>query len=273
MEITYLGSAAAEGIPALFCRCSICEEARRLGGKNIRTRLQALIDRSILIDYSADTMMHCQAQRFNLIDLDALVITHSHQDHWYPEDLLLRKPPYGWGIEAPLPVYGNTAVARKLAALEQVGEQSSVQPVTMIEVRAFEPFKVGCYTITALPATHDRREECFVYLVETDRARLLYAHDTGLLPQKSEEYLKGIYLNVVSMDCTMGSLKDGKNHMGLQDTQQFIQRLQAIGCIDENTQCVIAHFSHNGGLLHHELEERTKSWNYIVAFDGMSISC
>ncbi len=29
MKIKYLGTGAAEGIPALFCRCAICNEARK----------------------------------------------------------------------------------------------------------------------------------------------------------------------------------------------------------------------------------------------------
>ena len=44
MEFTYLGTAAAEGWPAVFCRCKYCLEAQRLGGKNIRTRSQAIIN-------------------------------------------------------------------------------------------------------------------------------------------------------------------------------------------------------------------------------------
>lgn len=48
MKIKYLGTAAAEGIPALFCRCDICKEARKRGGREIRTRSQAIIDEKLL---------------------------------------------------------------------------------------------------------------------------------------------------------------------------------------------------------------------------------
>ena len=44
MKIKYLGTAAAEGIPAIFCECANCKRPRMLGGKNIRTRSQAIID-------------------------------------------------------------------------------------------------------------------------------------------------------------------------------------------------------------------------------------
>ena len=62
MKLTYLGTAAAEGFPALFCNCPYCEEARRLGGKNIRTRSQSLINDDLLIDFPADTYHHLLLQ-------------------------------------------------------------------------------------------------------------------------------------------------------------------------------------------------------------------
>ena len=55
MKIKFLGTAAAEGIPALFCDCRVCQNARRVGGKEIKTRSQAIVDDKILIDFPADT--------------------------------------------------------------------------------------------------------------------------------------------------------------------------------------------------------------------------
>lgn len=58
MQLQYLGTAAAEGFPGMFCSCAACERARKAGGKNIRTRSQAVIDDSLLIDFPADTYHH-----------------------------------------------------------------------------------------------------------------------------------------------------------------------------------------------------------------------
>jgi len=44
MEIQYLGTAAAEGFPALFCDCETCKKARNTGGKDVRTRTQSIVD-------------------------------------------------------------------------------------------------------------------------------------------------------------------------------------------------------------------------------------
>ena len=55
MQFQYLGTAAAEGWPAVFCRCKYCLEAQRLGGKNIRTRSQAIVNDDLLLDLPPDT--------------------------------------------------------------------------------------------------------------------------------------------------------------------------------------------------------------------------
>ncbi len=58
MKIRYLGTAAAEGIPAIFCDCEVCRKSRELGGRNFRTRSQAIIDDTLLIDFPSDTYAH-----------------------------------------------------------------------------------------------------------------------------------------------------------------------------------------------------------------------
>lgn len=42
----------------MFCECAVCERARRSGGRNIRTRSQAIVDEDLLIDFPADAYLH-----------------------------------------------------------------------------------------------------------------------------------------------------------------------------------------------------------------------
>ena len=94
MDITYLGTSAAEGFPAIFCNCSYCNEARRLGGKNVRTRSQALINQNLLIDFPADTYAHFLQNGIRGDAIEYLLFTHAHMDHFYSEDLFLREGCY-----------------------------------------------------------------------------------------------------------------------------------------------------------------------------------
>ena len=76
MEIQYLGTAAAEGWPALFCNCEICKKAAIKRGKNIRTRSQAIIDKKILIDFPQDSYMHMLQYGIDMPNIQTLLITH-----------------------------------------------------------------------------------------------------------------------------------------------------------------------------------------------------
>ena len=58
MKIKYLGTAAAEGVPAIFCRCEVCRKSKAAGGRNIRTRSQSIIDDRLLLDFCLDTFIH-----------------------------------------------------------------------------------------------------------------------------------------------------------------------------------------------------------------------
>ncbi|MBR4222457.1 MAG: hypothetical protein IKR81_14960 [Victivallales bacterium] len=54
MRLRILGSAAAEGWPAMFCSCPACQKARANGGKDLRRRTAYLLDEDTLIDYGPD---------------------------------------------------------------------------------------------------------------------------------------------------------------------------------------------------------------------------
>lgn len=113
MKIKYLGTAAAEGWPGLFCHCESCEKARKLGGKNLRTRSQVVIDDTLLVDFPPDTYAHVLYQDLDLKDIRTLIITHSHQDHFYPLDLAMRGVPYSYGTDdVKLSIYGNDKVEK-----------------------------------------------------------------------------------------------------------------------------------------------------------------
>ncbi|MEG0693168.1 MAG: hypothetical protein RR444_08815, partial [Oscillospiraceae bacterium] len=65
MKLTYLGTAAAEGWPALFCTCPSCRSSAEHGGKSIRSRSQSLINDDLLIDFPADSYWHIIANGIN----------------------------------------------------------------------------------------------------------------------------------------------------------------------------------------------------------------
>jgi len=86
LKFKYLGTSASEGWPAIFCECESCKKAMESGGRNIRTRSQAVIDGKLLIDFPADTYMHVLYQGLDLSKIENCIITHDHGDHLYPAE-------------------------------------------------------------------------------------------------------------------------------------------------------------------------------------------
>ncbi|MBO5852139.1 MAG: hypothetical protein J6R29_07390, partial [Clostridia bacterium] len=88
MKVKILGSGGGESFPAIFCSCEHCEEARRLGGKNLRSLSQTLINDDLLIDFPADTNCHALTFGVNLGKVENALITHVHSDHFAPVAVL-----------------------------------------------------------------------------------------------------------------------------------------------------------------------------------------
>lgn len=269
MKVQILGTAAAEGWPGIFCTCRCCEEARRLGGKDIRTRASTLIDDSILIDFSADTYSNALRFGLNLSKVHSMIITHHHSDHFYGKDLLMRRSgvfAHLQRAEPTLTVYGNADV------MEEIGDLSMMKQneVKKQQMRPFTEYELPYgYKFTPLLALHDRNQICCIILVTSpDGKNFLYGHDTGIYPDATFEYLKGRHLDLVTYDCTHGPDVAGDNHMGVPNNVEVRRRLEELGCVDENTQHVITHFSHNGMLTHHELELLVNPRGFEVAYDG-----
>lgn len=273
MKIKYLGTAAAENWPAMFCHCEACDQARKLGGKNIRTRQQAIINDDLMFDLGPDTYMHMLEHNFDLSNISTLLVTHSHCDHWTPLELSIRGSEYAYNMGAPvMTVYGNEVIYNDIVNRRRDYDDIN-DSVAIKMVEPFKPFKAGKYTVTALLGDHMADENCYIYLVEDGEKCMLYAHDTYKFPQKTYDYLESIdtVFDFISFDCTLQATPCGGGHMALPDNAIVEAKLREIGVVDDHTNIVVSHFSHNGHLLHDEMVEEANKYGYTVAYDGMEI--
>ena len=267
MKLKYLGTAAAEGFPALFCNCEYCKEARKLGGKNIRTRSQSLINDDLLIDFPADTYHHFLTHGIEGDKIKHLIVTHSHSDHLYPNDITKRYGCYAHEMRTPtLEIFCSGVTASKIGNPENV------------KVTILEPFKAvefGNYRVTPLPARHMPGGEPLFYIIECDGKSLFYAHDTGYFFDEVFDFIKEkqFRFDMVSLDCTNVDIPipDTGSHMGFPNINRVVEKLRSFGAVCENTVICVNHFSHNGNPLHAHLCERADEYGYLVSFDGFEI--
>lgn len=268
MEILFLGTAAAEGWPGLFCQCEYCQEARTLGGKNIRTRSSVQIDGKYKFDFPPDTYHHVLTHGLCLADIRHLIITHCHEDHFYRDDLAMRGEPFAHFIDDQgLDVYGDRWV-REMMDWEKLGTAG----IRFHEVEAGSGYQVGEAELFPFKANHFERKGAHIYVFRKDGQSLLYGNDSGFFFQEVWEDLRRFCLDAVLLDCTHGADDNWDNHMGIPAVIKTREQMLREGIASEETVFVATHFSHNGGLLHEELEARLNPHGFLVAYDGMRLA-
>ncbi|MCL2813841.1 MAG: MBL fold metallo-hydrolase [Oscillospiraceae bacterium] len=275
MEFRYFGTGAAECWPALFCSCDNCKRAAAAGGRNIRTRSQAAVNGDLLIDLPPDTYFHVIRNGLELTKIKYILFTHSHEDHFYLYDLHRTYPPYAHGEKSgrieKINIYGNKSINAHAEKFENYGDI-----LEFFEIRAFEKFKAGSYSVTPLKADHDSSQDCFIYMIEDEKSKILYAHDTGYFPEETWDYLKaeagGKKFDFVSLDATYGHLDSRRGHMGIDAGNELKGRLIEIKAAAPGTVFCFNHFSHNGKYIYDELAPIAEKMGFLVSYDGMGIS-
>ncbi|SDJ99115.1 MBL fold metallo-hydrolase [Sediminibacillus albus] len=268
MKIHLLGSAAAEGVPAIFCRCELCQKAKNLGGKDIRTRTSALVDDNLKIDFPPDTFMHVLREGDKISEFEHLIVTHTHHDHFYPEDIRMRTPGFARNYGDVLNIYGNEKVVERCR--ETLANE--LDCFNIAPLQAFTTYEIGGKLITPLKADHKPDEHSFIYFIEKDGKTCLYGHDTGVFPTETFNWLANRIVDIAILDCTNGLIDRKTIHMNIEAVKDTKAKLAEIGVIHENSKVVATHFSHNCGLLHKDLEKLLVPFGIDVAYDGMELT-
>ncbi len=276
MKIQFLGTAAGEGWPGIFCSCEICKKALQLGGKNIRTRSQVVLNDDFLIDFPQDTYMHKLQHGLDLEKIKTLAVTHAHLDHFYPADLSNRGHVYSHTISGQLDIICPRHVRQSFDRQNAFNpmEKSVRKSLNWHIVKAFQFVQVNGYDIWSLDAKHMKRGRALFYLVQQGDKAYLHCCDTGYLYERNFAFLEklGIKVDCIALDCTRGvSERRRSGHMCIEECLKIIDRMKKVGFTKPTTQYVVTHFSHNGGLCHEDLERRFSTDGIAVAYDGMTI--
>jgi phosphoribosyl 1,2-cyclic phosphate phosphodiesterase len=270
MRIQLLGTAAAEGWPAVYCDCDACTEARRRGGPNLRTRSGALIDDDLKIDHNGDTVVHAQRRDRSLAGVKTILVTHQHVDHVVAQELhWLQKWYTNTRVQTPVVLCGNQAV------LDLIRHEFADLAKAMLDLRLMnplEPFATASGDrILPLPARHGAPGALMLKITRGGK-HLLYGHDSGIFPEETLVALAGDPLDVALFDCTSGGQpSNNQNHLNAEGVLQTVNELRRRGAVTDHTFLVATHFSHNGKMLHEELVRYFLPHRIAVAWDGMVI--
>jgi phosphoribosyl 1,2-cyclic phosphate phosphodiesterase len=271
MTIFFLGTGAAEGFPAIFSDDPINLEARRRGGKDLRTRSTILIDQTIKIDLPPDTLFHVfRYPSVHLARLKHLLFTHSHDDHFAVRELQYLSPNFAPDRTEPLHVWATDELIRKMYT--EMGHFFEPSPLLFHAVAPFSSYNVGALKVTPITAHHKHDELCLNYLLEKDGKRVLYASDTGWYDEPTWNFLEKTTLDLVILECGKGvsdNTYDG--HMNLDECVRFREKLIASGTLETETPVYLTHICHTGLLLHDEMVEHAALHGLLVAYDGLEL--
>ena len=107
-ELTFLGTGTSQGIPVIACTCKTCT-SKDPKDKRLRTSVHLSWNgMSIVIDSGPD--FRYQMLRAGITKLDALLITHEHNDHIIGIDDIR---PFNFSQGGEMPVYANKNVYKQ----------------------------------------------------------------------------------------------------------------------------------------------------------------
>jgi phosphoribosyl 1,2-cyclic phosphate phosphodiesterase len=276
MKIKFLGTGAAEGFPAMFCSCPNCQAARSLGESEVRTRTQVIIDDDLSIDFPPEAYVHSLKFGVNLSNLKYLIVTHSHMDHFYSHDFILRGYKYAALQEELLTIYGNDEVKKVFDECTRRELKEEVAPhICLNVIKPYQTFYAGDYKIITIPAQHSLQEEALLFYVERGGKGYLHLHDSGMISDEALAFLakKKAKACAVAFDCTFLDNSNGltARHMSIEENMLVKQKLKELGVIDDDTKLIITHFSHNANPTRSRLKDIEKTYNVIAAYDGLQV--
>ena len=260
MDVVVLGTGSADGWPNPFCACASCTTERAAG--RVRGQTAVLVDGTLLLDCGPETPRAAERAGVDLTGLRHVLVTHQHPDHCAPAFLLFRS----WSGDGPLDLVGPPGVVE--AARMWVAPDS---PVTFTAVAPGDRLRLGGYDVRVLAARHGTAGDTALFDVGTTDRRLLYATDTGPLPQETVDAVHGARFDLVFLEETFGDhTTHGTDHLDLSTFPEQVRRLREVGAVTEHTDLVAVHLSHHNPATP-ELDRRLFAWGARAVDDGTRI--
>lgn len=288
----FLGTGAAETLPNPFCDCPVCAGVRRDGRQYYKRRSAFQVDDTLMIDFGPDVISAAHEYGVSFCSLEAILFTHSHDDHLSfpnlsligmsghrfekPIELYFSPEAFGWvckNIRSSNPDFDFSTLEDGSATL-RFGNGNAFH---LQAVPCNVWFSVGQYRVKALRSSHPAWGEGALawnyLLVLPDGRKLLYACDTGrILPETLAE-LENEQVDILILECTFGSrhLERTSGHLDAYSFLDTMEQFRAGHVIRPDTQVYSTHLNHKHTftpLLLQRFFDQNSDIHITVAKDG-----
>ncbi|MBQ8755962.1 MAG: MBL fold metallo-hydrolase [Lentisphaeria bacterium] len=255
-KITFLGTGAAD------------YDWSKIGEPGVRGSAGTLLNGNILFDYGATGRENLSRFGVQPDDLDVLLFTHSHSDHFNAEKvkaLLTERQK-----KTPLEICGDAVVINELAGAENCN---------LHILEPGETFRFGDFTFTALAANHmieaHPEEKTLHYLVETADKTMLYATDGAGFTKPEWLIIREHRLDLIIIDATMAEPGNWRifEHNDLDVIDHICRTLRAEKIIGPQSRIVLTHLARTLWPEDPAVIDRiARGYGFEAAYDGMLIT-
>jgi phosphoribosyl 1,2-cyclic phosphate phosphodiesterase len=254
INVTFLGTGTSVGCPMIGCPCDVCTSEDPRDRRLRNAALLQVDDKNILIDCGPDFRQQMLREKVN--KLDAILITHIHNDHTAGFDDIR---PFNFMTRRDMPVYTDEFTARDLKRRFEYVFGPSKYPgaprADIIYIDKDTPFKAAGIPVTPLEVLHGK-----LPVLGFRFGHFAYVTDAKSIDQTELTKLEGVeYLAINALQ-----QKTHHAHLTLHEALEVIEKINP-------KKAFLTHISHKMGK--HAQVSPTLPDNVEFAYDGLKIDC
>ncbi|MBK8502797.1 MAG: MBL fold metallo-hydrolase [Saprospiraceae bacterium] len=246
------GTGTSQGIPVIGCRCEVCI-SKDERDKRLRTAAFIAYEGThVAVDAGPDFRQ--QMLNLGITHLDALIITHEHNDHVAGLDDIR---PFNFIQRKPLKVYTLQRVAdeirRRFAYIFSQNPYPGAPTIEMIVIKPYEMIEIGALSIMPLLVKHGDME-----VLAMRSGAVAYVTDANEIPSRSMQLLQGtdnVVINALHH-------RSHHSHFNLLEAMRVAKQIGA-------KNAYFTHISHQMGL-HAEVNQKLPA-GFSLGFDQQTI--
>jgi phosphoribosyl 1,2-cyclic phosphate phosphodiesterase len=252
MTFTFLGTGTSQGVPIIGCGCEVCASA---DPRDARLRCSLLVSHggaNVVIDAGPDFRQ--QMLRAGIQRLDAVVLTHAHNDHIIGLDDVR---PFNFLQGRPMPLLGTAPVLAEVRERFSYAFAKNPYPGTPqfqpFEISSDRPFEVAGIPFLPIELMHGE-----LPVLGFRIGHIAYLTDMKTIAEGERQKLQGVKTLVVN------ALHHERHHshLNLEEALAFVKTVGP-------EQAWLTHISHRMGL-HHVMGPRLPK-GVGLAWDGLAI--